>query len=74
MRFGRQLHTRVVPEWADAYIDYHGFKSQLKLKASNAQSQHNHHYSNPRPDFFRNHDLSTAVANADISTFFNYPS
>lgn len=41
MRFGRQLHTRVVPEWANAYVDYDRFKSLLKLEASDTQSKQN---------------------------------
>ena len=36
MRFGRDLHGYIVPEWASFYVPYNGVKRALKLAVGRA--------------------------------------
>ena len=79
MRFGSQLHTRVVPEWANAYIDYDRFKSKLKLEASHAQSKLNPNLVPQSALILDQGPLSIKSSvqlwlKLKVSTFFSYPS
>lgn len=36
MRFGRDLHAHIVPEWASCYVPYNVVKRALKLAVGKA--------------------------------------